>query len=565
MKHYAKPVAFSAATVAVMAGAAMSVVTVQQGPTPRMSGIDVAVSAVAAAPVGGASGATKSFAVFNPGQAWGLAATEIAIAVSTTSCNVQPTDTAPYDLADWYAPFDPEAPTVADSAKHPYINTNIYRINSEGRLEQLAGSWSKHGWYAASSPQGSIAGNTGSDACGSGSCPGTSPANNLLGANCADTYSSGHNSDRYYMGPRSEISARGTKLSPGWTIRGTYLDAVSVSSNVDTLATPTAARNDASRSYNGVGTAQSNKLATFAKADISTAALGAHGRVIMEAYYIVNGDVNKLNNFAFRSLTSNHNGGAGTLTTSNLNFATTASQFMPSVIGRHTYGPAMFRWGDQQQQASPTTEGGVYAASRVVNNGDGTFRYEYNVLNVDFDRGVEAVSIPLASGVTLSNVSFRQPRLRDPAFDIRDWVNQIDGPSGNLVFSAQAPSAGSTNWTNGQPMKSNAIRYGTMYSFWFTSSLPPRTTGQLVLTPSGTGSVTSMTVQASVPRAIADIAGSDQGTADGIVDGSDFIAFINAFAAGEPAADLVGGGIPLPDRTIDGDDFIAFIDSFMLG
>jgi hypothetical protein len=560
VKNYAKPVLFSAATVAVMAGAAMSVITVPSAPSPRMSGIDIAVSAVAAS-----TGSAKSFAVFNPGGAAGLATTDIAIAVSTTSCNVQPTNSAPYDLADWYAPFDSAAPTVTDSAKHPYINTNIYRLNAEGRLEQLAASWTKHGWYAASASQGNVAGNTGSDACGTGTCPSGSPANDQLGANCADTYNSGHNSDRYYMGPRSEISARGAKLSPGWAIRGTYLDAVTVTSNVDTLAATTAARADAVRTYTGSGTAQSNKLATFAKADVSTTALGPNGRVIMEAYYVVNGDVNKLNNFAFRSFTSNHNGGTGTLTATNLNFATTASPFMPTVIGRHTYGPAMFQWGDQQQQASPTAEGSVYAASRVVNNGDGTFRYEYNILNVDLDRGVEAVSIPLANGITLSNVSFRQPRLADPAFDIRDWVNQIDGVTGNLVYSAQTPTAGSANWTNGQPMKSNSIRYGTMYSFWFTSDLPPRTTGQLVLTPSGTGSVTSMNVQASVPRAVADIAGSDQGTSDGIVDGSDFIAFINAFAAGEPAADLIGSGIPLPDGTIDGDDFIAFINSFSIG
>jgi hypothetical protein len=61
------------------------------------------------------------------------------------------------------------------------------------------------------------------------------------------------------------------------------------------------------------------------------------------------------------------------------------------------------------------------------------------------------------------------------------------------------------------------------------------------------------------PVCVADLAGSDTGGPDGTVDGSDFIAFINAFAAGEPAADVV------LDGTIDGSDFIEFINSFGAG
>jgi serine protease len=61
------------------------------------------------------------------------------------------------------------------------------------------------------------------------------------------------------------------------------------------------------------------------------------------------------------------------------------------------------------------------------------------------------------------------------------------------------------------------------------------------------------------PVCAADLTGSDTGGPDGTVDGSDFIAFINAFAAGEPAADVV------LDGTIDGSDFIEFINSFGAG
>ncbi len=58
---------------------------------------------------------------------------------------------------------------------------------------------------------------------------------------------------------------------------------------------------------------------------------------------------------------------------------------------------------------------------------------------------------------------------------------------------------------------------------------------------------------------------------DGIVDGSDFVAFINSFSTGDPnvdpLADLAGGGINglEPDGIIDGSDFIAFINAFAAG
>ncbi len=53
---------------------------------------------------------------------------------------------------------------------------------------------------------------------------------------------------------------------------------------------------------------------------------------------------------------------------------------------------------------------------------------------------------------------------------------------------------------------------------------------------------------------------------DGVVDGSDFISFINAFAAEDVLADITGSGADtLPDGIIDGNDFILFINAFAGG
>ncbi len=77
-----------------------------------------------------------------------------------------------------------------------------------------------------------------------------------------------------------------------------------------------------------------------------------------------------------------------------------------------------------------------------------------------------------------------------------------------------------------------------------------------------------------LPCSIADIVGTDGGPitcGDSIVDGTDFVAFINSFSVGDPAldprADIAGAGPSgfEPDGVIDGGDFIAFINAFAAG
>jgi len=52
---------------------------------------------------------------------------------------------------------------------------------------------------------------------------------------------------------------------------------------------------------------------------------------------------------------------------------------------------------------------------------------------------------------------------------------------------------------------------------------------------------------------------------DGSVDGEDFIAFLNAFGAGDPVADLFSITQYFPDGNIDGDDFVNFLNAFAAG
>jgi hypothetical protein len=75
------------------------------------------------------------------------------------------------------------------------------------------------------------------------------------------------------------------------------------------------------------------------------------------------------------------------------------------------------------------------------------------------------------------------------------------------------------------------------------------------------------------PGCLADIAGSGPLglDPDGVIDGTDFVAFINSYGVADPSidplADIAGAGPIglLPDGIIDGTDFIAFINAFAAG
>lgn len=93
----------------------------------------------------------------------------------------------------------------------------------------------------------------------------------------------------------------------------------------------------------------------------------------------------------------------------------------------------------------------------------------------------------------------------------------------------------------------------------------------LVSGPCGSTLSSTATLTVTPPAltscSLADIVGGDGNPpADGTVDGNDFTAFLNAFAADDLLADLVGGdGNPPSDTTVDGNDFTSFLNAFAAG
>ncbi len=123
-------------------------------------------------------------------------------------------------------------------------------------------------------------------------------------------------------------------------------------------------------------------------------------------------------------------------------------------------------------EPAPGADGIGAVAYKVTNPSPGVWHYEYAVYNQNLDRAVQSFSIPMGSGVVLSNLGFHAPP-NHPG-------STFDGTVGNTGFSnaawTETQASGSMTWateTLAQNPNANAIRWGTMYNFRFDSNQPP--------------------------------------------------------------------------------------------
>src|SRR5438874_9100431 len=103
----------------------------------------------------------------------------------------------------------------------------------------------------------------------------------------------------------------------------------------------------------------------------------------------------------------------------------------------------------------------------------GVFHYEYALYNMNLDRAIQSFSVPLGTGVNISNIGFHAPP-QHPG-----WAN--DGTFNNQGYSStpwtvtQAPDSITWNTeTFAQNQNANAIRWGTLYNFRFDADQPPQ-------------------------------------------------------------------------------------------
>ena len=57
----------------------------------------------------------------------------------------------------------------------------------------------------------------------------------------------------------------------------------------------------------------------------------------------------------------------------------------------------------------PGTDGRAFIAYKVTNPSAGVWHYEYALYNQNLDRGIQSFSVPLGTGITVSNLGFHAP------------------------------------------------------------------------------------------------------------------------------------------------------------
>ncbi|HKP03690.1 MAG TPA: hypothetical protein VJU77_10070 [Chthoniobacterales bacterium] len=137
--------------------------------------------------------------------------------------------------------------------------------------------------------------------------------------------------------------------------------------------------------------------------------------------------------------------------------------------------PALNAWSGATITAIepvPGEDGRAFIASKVSGPAGGMWHYEYAIYNMNLDRAIQSVSVPLGGTIAVSNAGFHAP-LNHPGFP-------HDGTLGDAGYSNAAWSsnetASSLSWSSetfAQNQNANAIRWGTLYNFRFDSNRPP--------------------------------------------------------------------------------------------
>lgn len=314
---------------------------------------------------------------------------------------------------------------------HPMISVNLFRFwrrDGSDRLEQVGRGWIKHGF-----------GTENRDDCGFGCTPGHF---NLNGPGCSDTYAASQFvacdlGPRSMIHPYTGIMPFGNNMGPSGGCQANY---------------PSSDHRD--HVHNEV-----SHRVQVADTDLATANQGA--RFISEGQYVVphewvDGNGTQNNNVSHRMLQVNGPDPCG-----NVEFIDLGATYSES--------PAIDAWVGASQsmiEPAPLADGRGFLVHKVTPLG-GVWRYEYALYNMNMDRSFGSLSIPLPAGAVVSNVGSHFPLNHDPEPFTENYSNTpwtVTTTGGSVTWSttpfATDPFA-------------NAVRWGSMYNFYFDANTPP--------------------------------------------------------------------------------------------
>ena len=430
-----------------------------------------------------------------------------AFGVASTSCNVG------NETAEWI-----EAP----SARHPVIAPNLYSFDGN-RFRQIGMGWVKHSFCAVSEPT-----------CGScSSTPCTT-----LGVGCADTYWATLNAQQSGIGPRRDINPWPSESPSTTTHTQPYTSASSAT---------------------GPGASRGRLLVMHD--DIQPGL-----QYVAEIIYVTHDEpfLNRANNASWRPVN---------VTTNNISGAEVGQASV------RQGAPAILAWrdfvGDTDGVNGPDVavkpaklpqDGYYFVGYHVTDNGDGTWRYEYAVQNLNAHLGSKSFVVPVPAGVTITN-----PGFSDVAYhsgDGHSGLNTRDTTDWTFSNTATEEAAGEVRWDMTDiGNNSNALLWGQTFNFWFDADTVDGPTpspsymdqfrDEAVVNSGVRGPSEPMTEPPPCPGDLVPPTG---------VDADDVLAMINNWGCtGEPGecdGDLTGATPGVPDGFVNAEDILFLINNW---
>jgi hypothetical protein len=330
---------------------------------------------------------------------WGTVGTRAAYSIGATACNFG----------------DQEMPWQGNTAQHPVIAQNLYRVRDE-RIEQVGLSWVKHGFGSATE-----------NAC----CICQDPNNGqILGIGCADTYGSGTNGAQS-LGPIGGIGAR-SDVNP---LTGVFPFP-----------------------YPTMGMTGDNiyKRMQVELADLDPA-LNVGAEYFGEVHYVAPADAaagHGDNNASYRPVAV----GAPDSGTWDLSFTDFTERGLPAIYAWQAVDPNV-----EITIVDVPGDGRFFVAALARELGPNLWRYEYALHNLNSHRAGQSFSVPFTVGTTITNVGFKDvDQHSGEIYDSSDWSSAVFADRVDWTTSSFAMNP-----------NANALRWATLYNFWFDADVAP--------------------------------------------------------------------------------------------
>ena len=306
--------------------------------------------------------------------------------------------------------------------QHPLFTSSVFRIR-DGRIEQIGIGWM---FYAKCAYQQALCGTCQPGGVGCGSFQST------LGIGCSDPYTSSEMALQSSNGPRSRVNAS-TGYFPGDTSAEIASWPAMPSGQPNISRRVQLNPNDLNPSTNPASVYFAELIEICPQDAIA---------------------LNANNNASCRQFT------VGALASGTYALTLTGStiQGQPAILQWPQFSPGA------QVSAIDAPDGRLYVGHQVIELGDGRYRYEYAVFNLNSDSSAASFTVQFAPGSVITNPSFRDVNYHSgEIYDGTDWM--VSNSNNSITW--ECPE------TYRQNPLANALRFGTMYNFSFESTGAP--------------------------------------------------------------------------------------------